>query len=297
MTRTARTISQLYAFLLKLYPRRFTEQYGEEMAAVFSESCQAEERSTLAVFLLGLRELRDLPINLIREYGAALERKHMQNQSNPAQSFFGIILRAMIAYGISFSLIYLLYCLIDTAVNSGKTLWQMNSIWNVLYIHPSALGVAFGALIAGNWKNKRQGWGSAAAAFLGFTLLFRLSRPTFMSTQTQPGAAILQFVFLIILGMFVAGVIGFVQHGIKSVGRHAAAGAIGFVAGWLINDAVSIFIVKQASIVNLNQLVVGSPVYFLYFLVPGLFYGAVIGLCLGTAAVVEKRNKSQYLPI
>ena len=173
----------------------------------------------------------------------------------------------------------------------------MNSIWNVLIIHPSALGVAVGTWFAGNWLNRRQAWGSAAVAFLGYTLLFRIFRLVFASFQTPNNDYLLQFLFLTILGMIVAGMIGFIQGGIKSAGWHAVAGSIGFNIGWLINDSVSIYIIRQAMVVDLSQLVVGSPTYYLYFVLPSLFFGAAIGACLGIAAGVERLKKPAYLPV
>jgi len=177
MSKTAQVVTRINFIFLKLYPRHFLEEYGAEMAAVFSENCQAAEGSPLAVLILCLRELRDLPANLIREHWSEFKRsRHMQSQPDLKQSYFGIILRSALGYGFGFALIYLLYCLIDTLLNFGNTLWQERSVWSVLYLHPSALAVALGTLITGNWKSKRQGWGAAAAAFVGYTLFFRISR-------------------------------------------------------------------------------------------------------------------------
>lgn len=74
MTQLIRFALWLYPRLLWLYPRRFREEFAEEMTAVFGQNVQAAaagSRDTLAV--LG-RELRDWPMNCLREH--IWERNH-----------------------------------------------------------------------------------------------------------------------------------------------------------------------------------------------------------------------------
>ena len=65
----------LYRQLLRLYPRRVREEFAEEMTAVFRQNMQAAAAGGLrdALIVLG-RELRDWPINCLREH--AWERNH-----------------------------------------------------------------------------------------------------------------------------------------------------------------------------------------------------------------------------
>ncbi|MFW6070710.1 MAG: FG-GAP-like repeat-containing protein, partial [bacterium] len=70
MTFLTRFALWLYPRLLRLYPRRFREEFAEEMADVFQERVQdaaadGQWRAVLAV--LG-RELRDWPLNCLREH-------------------------------------------------------------------------------------------------------------------------------------------------------------------------------------------------------------------------------------
>ena len=70
MTILTRFALWLYPRLLRLYPRRFREQFAEEMAGVFRERVQDAEaggewRGVLAVLA---RELRDWPLNCLREH-------------------------------------------------------------------------------------------------------------------------------------------------------------------------------------------------------------------------------------
>lgn len=59
----------VYARILRLYPRRFRDEYGDEMRTVFERLLtEAANRSILSAALLCLRKFRDLPINIVREH-------------------------------------------------------------------------------------------------------------------------------------------------------------------------------------------------------------------------------------
>jgi hypothetical protein len=75
MTRLNKFAFWLYPQLLRLYPRRVREEFAEEMTAVFRQDMQAAAAggSRDALVVLG-RELRDWPINCLREH--AWERNH-----------------------------------------------------------------------------------------------------------------------------------------------------------------------------------------------------------------------------
>lgn len=57
-------VASLYRLLLYLYPRRFQEEFGVEMAAVFATSLvEASEAGWWRAAAVCLRELRDLPVS------------------------------------------------------------------------------------------------------------------------------------------------------------------------------------------------------------------------------------------
>ena len=59
-----------YAWLLRLYPRSFRAEYGDEMQDVFSSAlAEASAHGFRLAAAVWLRELRDLPLNLVRERG------------------------------------------------------------------------------------------------------------------------------------------------------------------------------------------------------------------------------------
>lgn len=63
--------AQLYRLLVKLYPREFQADFGDEMVDVFLARLHAAAgHGVPAVFSLSLHEGRGLLTSLIREYGA-----------------------------------------------------------------------------------------------------------------------------------------------------------------------------------------------------------------------------------
>ncbi len=69
MTLLTRFLTRVYALLLRLYPRGFRDEFGEEMQATFAEAAtEATHRSFIAVTRFCLRELWELLPNLTFEY-------------------------------------------------------------------------------------------------------------------------------------------------------------------------------------------------------------------------------------
>ena len=69
MSHLARALTRLYVLLVRLYPRSFRARFEDEMRAVFAAVLdQAAQRGILALASLGLRELCDAPLALLRVY-------------------------------------------------------------------------------------------------------------------------------------------------------------------------------------------------------------------------------------
>jgi hypothetical protein len=69
MRRSAWIVARLYALLLRLYPRAYWIEYGQELRAVFGLTVhEAAQRGTFPVIGLSLRELRDLPGAILHEH-------------------------------------------------------------------------------------------------------------------------------------------------------------------------------------------------------------------------------------
>lgn len=70
------TLTTLYARLLRLYPRRFRDEFAEEMQIVFQDSVkEAVVNGMLSMIFICVRELGGLPLNVLREFWHELERK------------------------------------------------------------------------------------------------------------------------------------------------------------------------------------------------------------------------------
>ena len=69
LSHLARALTRLYVLLVRLYPRSFRARFEDEMRAVFAAVLdQAAQRGILALASLGLRELCDAPLALLRVY-------------------------------------------------------------------------------------------------------------------------------------------------------------------------------------------------------------------------------------
>ncbi len=71
----------IYRFLIRLYPRLFRDEFGAEMEAVFQEQiADAVEHGWLLLTAVFLREIRDLPVSLLKEHWQARRRKMASNR-------------------------------------------------------------------------------------------------------------------------------------------------------------------------------------------------------------------------
>ncbi len=78
MSGFARRILWIYRVLLSFYPTTFRNEFGEEMTGVFARSTmEASDRGRWAVTAVYMRELRELPLNLAREYWHSLTKKEL----------------------------------------------------------------------------------------------------------------------------------------------------------------------------------------------------------------------------
>lgn len=75
MTRTIPLVTRVYALLLRLYPREFRDEFGDEMQTVFADAVQEAVRTgTFALARLCWREWRELPVNSALEHWARFQK-------------------------------------------------------------------------------------------------------------------------------------------------------------------------------------------------------------------------------
>lgn len=86
MRRSTRIVARLYALLLRLYPRAYRIEYGQELCAVFSLTVrEAARRGAFSLIGLSLRELRDLPGAILHAHRR--ERKRWDMAADGALDF------------------------------------------------------------------------------------------------------------------------------------------------------------------------------------------------------------------
>ena len=210
----------------------------------------------------------------------------MSSQPTPIRSFPQSALRGALIFGASFFLIYLAYCLTDVLLNFGKTWDTATNIWHIIYLYPTAVASGIGAILIGTGVNRWRVLGSAVACFIGYTLVAIFGAPLIaLPPSAYKGVTLILFpaIFMALAGMVIGGGIGVTQQGWRQAGRYSLFGMAGFILGWFVDRTLAAAIVLTFYD-NINQILIGSPVYFAYMLVPVLFYGSLVGLCLGMAA-------------
>ena len=81
MAANGKLLVRVYAQLLTLYPRRYRQEYRDELQTVFSLVVdEAAERSAISLLGTALREFRDLPGALIREHIRERRKRGMETQ-------------------------------------------------------------------------------------------------------------------------------------------------------------------------------------------------------------------------
>jgi hypothetical protein len=81
MAASGKLLVRLYAQLLTLHPRRYRQEYRDELQTVFSLVVdEAAERSAISLLGTALREFRDLPGALIREHIRERRKRGMETQ-------------------------------------------------------------------------------------------------------------------------------------------------------------------------------------------------------------------------
>jgi len=75
MSSMAHWITRVYGLLLRLYPRQFRVEFGDEMQSVFTDAVNdAARRGLAAVLIVCAREVWELPRNVVREHWGGLQK-------------------------------------------------------------------------------------------------------------------------------------------------------------------------------------------------------------------------------
>ena len=74
MSKLTRVFQWIYAQVLRLYPKEFRVDFGDEMTAVFMQAIE-DRNGTCKALRSFLRELKDLPGSLLRQHWLAIRKE------------------------------------------------------------------------------------------------------------------------------------------------------------------------------------------------------------------------------
>ena len=87
MSHLAQALTHLYGLLVRLYPRRFRAGFEDELRAVFAAMLdQAAQQGIVALASLGLRELFDAPLAILRVYRSSWQKRARATGHFPVSS-------------------------------------------------------------------------------------------------------------------------------------------------------------------------------------------------------------------
>lgn len=212
---------------------------------------------------------------------------------NPLESFPKSFFQSFLSFVTAFVMVYSVYSLLDTLMNSGLTIWQGNSVWSHAIIDPTVLSLGLGVFLLGIIENKDKAIPFGIIVLLFSLLIFRLWNWLLpLDTLMKFNPIIIPIFFPLheaLVGIIIGAIIGCMQAGWKTSGWYALAGAISMTTGFLIMDIVGQSILIHSPFVSdISLLVVGSTWYYLYFIIPAMIQGLILGIFIGFADIVRR---------
>jgi hypothetical protein len=275
---------RIFDLLLHLYPTKFQHEYGEELQSDFDRLLEeARSVSGWEVLVVCLRELRDLPANLLRTH---LEKKRMVRILHSQSFRFGW--KGALAFGFSFVVVNVVDSVIHTALtkfmlfnflvwmgDQAEQTWDLIDVAEYVLSYPVA-SIVGGFLFAALFTGKYRFWRTAGLGIIGFlvpgliyrVLMFYVSLPWFGWAMNA------------IAGLFLGAIIGSRAESRPRKIVLASAGAILYpVLYWASFRLIrSLFPPAYPGITTpfeaYRQVILG-------FMVVGLFYGFLLGSMLG----------------
>jgi hypothetical protein len=179
-----RIFTRLYALLLRLYPRDFRAEFGEEMRVVLRASVsEAAERGGVSLARASFRELRTWPGAVIREHWLNMRRSTREKRMSQAiyakQTVGGIPVApgeadepGSRADAVMAGLAHLLTALAMGVPGTLRELFDVSSDAEWLRVLSIALGVALlGTIVVALVVAWRRGWPRWSASYYGYGLL------------------------------------------------------------------------------------------------------------------------------
>jgi hypothetical protein len=208
------------------------------------------------------------------------------------------LFQSCFSFSTAFVIVYSIYCLLDTVINSGLSIWQGNSLWSHSIIDPTVASLGLGAFFLGIQTDRHKAASLGIFVFLSSLFVFRLwiwILPLDKLQQFDP--IIIPFFFPLheaLVGLVIGAIIGWIQGGWIKSGWYALAGAIGMTTGFLIMDIAGKNILSHSPFaMDIFRLVVGSIWYYLYIIFPVMIQGITLGLFIGLAEIEKVVNFSR----
>ena len=241
-------ITNSYAFLIRLYPTDFRAEFDAEMESVFSSRLHelAREGNWSALAVVCLRELVELPLNLVREYASRLIKEIRLGNELPALDPKRASLLGALGFGMGFGLLILLRAIINPA--NDDLLTNFGAAWLRETFLFAVMGVLGGALIGFSGKSARistrlalaGGLGCCIGGSLGTLFLYwfyRFGFPGWVAETTPAWLNYLpQMIAAMLIGALSGAALGVSQGNRQQTVRLAQAGAIGFAAAHIPSE-------------------------------------------------------------
>jgi hypothetical protein len=277
---------RIFGLLLHLYPTKFQYEYGEELQSDFDRQLE-EARSVSGWEFLSvcLRELRDLPVNLLQTH---LEKKRMYRFLHSQSFRFGW--RGALAFGLSFVVVNVLDMVVNTALakftiinfrvwmgDAPQQSWDlMNIADNVLSY--SVASIVGGFLFAALFTGKFRFWKTANLGTIGFFVPGLIYRVLLYSSNIN--FSWFDWAMNAIAGLFLGAIVGLRAESGRR--KFALAGAGAILYPLLVNFSFqlisSLFPPAYPGITTSTE---AYRQVILGFMVVGLFYGFLLGSILG----------------
>ena len=280
---------RIFGLYLHLYPAEFQDEYGEELQGDFEALLEESHSISGWEFLaVCLRELRDLPVNLIRTH---FEKKRMDGMLHSQSLRFGW--KGALAFGLSFVVVNVLDSLINTTTvvyvifnSSVLTMdYQAQQIWlprinvaeNMLSWTAASIvgGLLFAALFVGKSRFKKF----ASLGILGFMVPGLIDRGLMFGAYFNHPAWF-SWVMEAVAGLCLGAILALLAEARPRKIAMVAAGTILYpclveasfrVIGTLFPAASPLF---NTSAEAYRQVILG-------YMAAGLVFGLLMGLMLG----------------
>ncbi len=270
---------KLYSALLYLYPRAFRQAFGKEMRYVFAEVLRdSRRRGSLGLLRFALREFGELPYSVLREQASPLYKAGLMLFSRRP------LWTAIMGYALGFMLMRLPHAL--TPILPWMGFWLGIPAYFLIIFLSGWIG---GTLLGFSIRREGSRWFGLMGGLSQLVCYFVINRLLTLWIGDRVTTTSITEVLAVLLwpglnGLLIGGLLGSFRENARYILRFAGFGTIGFVLGYLADRLVAALMQSYLLDPAYNPIPELAGLWsVLFWLVPQLIYGAVIGLSLGLA--------------